>query len=503
MRDDQGSSPAPEPRLRRDVGFIEALALSVGIMAPTAVLDLNGVLPAGSVGRAVPLSFALASVGVLFVSYGFVRLSRHLSHAGSTYAFVGITIGPRAGFVGGWALLATYIAFTVASAAEVGLFGGAFFQGFGLHVDWLILAIVAAALIAFYGYRDLRSVGRALLICEGLAVLLTVVLFAVIYVRILSGHAPNHQRFDLSPLTIPHGVSWSMVGLASVAGFLSFGGFEGAASLGEETRNPRRTIPRALIAIVLTLSILYVVGMFTQVIGFGTDKSGVAAFAASGSSLGDLANMYVGGAMANALNLGATLSAFGSALGTAVAGSRILFALGRDGAPGSRLGRVSERTGSPIYALAVVMLCTLVGVVAFRIEGTSSENVFFYLGTLGTLLLLVAYIFTNAGAIVFFFLRRRVRLPLWEAVFPIAGIVILGYVLYNNVYPVPASPYNVLPYLAAAWLILGGCAVLFAPGMAQRIGIGLTAETAQPTDIESVERGELVPAPADGLPERT
>ena len=107
--------------LRRELRFWEAIALSIAIMAPTAAMALNGTLPAQLIGRAVPLAFIFAMVGVVFVSYAFIRLSQHYSHAGSVYAFSGATLGPRAGFFAGWALFGTYLAFTAASTAEVGL----------------------------------------------------------------------------------------------------------------------------------------------------------------------------------------------------------------------------------------------------------------------------------------------------------------------------------------------------------------------------------------------
>src|SRR5689334_18447546 len=126
-----GAAPgpaAPRSGLRRELRFWEAIALSIGIMAPTAAMALNGVAPAGLIGRAVPLAFFFATIGVLFVSYGFIRLSRYFSHAGSAFAFSGITLGPQAGFFAGWALLGTYIAFCCASTAEAGTFGVAFLR---------------------------------------------------------------------------------------------------------------------------------------------------------------------------------------------------------------------------------------------------------------------------------------------------------------------------------------------------------------------------------------
>ena len=81
-------------------------------MAPTAAMALNGTAVAGLIGRAVPLAFLIATIGVLFVSYGFVRLTRHFNSAGSVFALAGATLGPRAGFFAGFALMGTYTLFT-------------------------------------------------------------------------------------------------------------------------------------------------------------------------------------------------------------------------------------------------------------------------------------------------------------------------------------------------------------------------------------------------------
>jgi hypothetical protein len=74
--------------------------------------------------------------------------------------------------------------------------------------------------------------------------------------------------------------------------------------------------------------------------------------------------------------------------------------------------------------------------------------VFFYPATIGVLTLLVAYIMTNAGALRFLFASRRA--PAWEIVFPVIALVVLAYVIYRNVYPAPAFPFNIFPYIAAA-----------------------------------------------------
>jgi amino acid transporter len=482
--------PGEEQRpggLRRELRFWEAIALSIGIMAPTAAMALNGTVPAQLIGRAVPLAFIFATVGVVFVSYAFIRLSQKFSHAGSVYAFSGVTLGPRAGFFAGWALFGTYLAFTTASTAEVGLFGQAFFSGAGIWDDppWLPIALVAGAGIALLAFGDIRVATRSLLGMEGISVALIVVLVVVIFVRLAAGSAPDDQGLTADVFSVPGGTSLDTIGFAAVFGFLSFAGFEGAAALGEETAQPRRNIPRAIGTAVLVAGGFYIVVMTAQALGFGTDAAGVKAFGESSSPLGDLSQSYVGSGLSDAINFGAMISAFASGLGTATAGSRILFALGRDGFGSRRLGQASARTGAPAGALAVVMTIAMTAMIIQNIRGTNAVNAFFYPGTIGVLSLLVAYIVTNVGALRYLFGTVR-RAPRWQAVIPVIAIAILAYVLYKQVDDVP-FPYSRFPFVVGIWLLVGLGIVVMLPGLARRIGEGLARE-------EGLAEDDIAPA---------
>ena len=148
--------------------------------------------------------------------------------------------------------MGTYTLFTIASAAEVGLFGQTFLDGLGAgSVDWLIIALVAMVFVAFLAFGDIRVATRSLLGIEGISVLLIVVLIIVILAKVVGGSAPNDQDFTLDVFSPPGGIPFSTVAIAAVFGFLSFGGFEGAASLGEETDNPSHNIPRAILTAVV------------------------------------------------------------------------------------------------------------------------------------------------------------------------------------------------------------------------------------------------------------
>jgi amino acid transporter len=467
----------PEERaqgqLRRELRFWEAIAISVGIMAPTAAMALNGVAPAGLVGRAVPLAFLFAAIAIALISYSFIRLTRFFNHSGSAYALVGVTLGPRAGFFAGWALLATYGCFIAANIAEIGLFGTSFLDSTGIwhNPSWIVISLVAAALVWFLAYGDVRVATRALLSFEGISVTLILILIVVIFWKVIGGSAPNGQGFTLSPFVPAAGTTVGAVAFASVFGLLSFGGFEGAAALGEETNDPRRNIPLAIACAVGFCGVFYTIVMLAQSLGFGIDAEGTKAFASSSAPLGDLSQRYVGKGMEDAIDFGATLSAFASCLGCAAGASRILFALGRDGFITRRLGEASERTGSPANALAVVMVLGLLATIAQRINDTSAVNAFFYPGTIGVLSMLVAYFVVQFGAAKFLHLERRE--PRWRSLILVLATAAIVYTFYKQVWPRPAHPYNVFPFLVAGWCVVGIAITLAFPRLSRRIGRNL------------------------------
>ena len=134
---------------------------------------------------------------------------------------------------------------------------------------------------------------------------------------------------------------------------LCFAGFEGAATLGEETINPRRNIPIALLSTVLGSGVFFMFVAYCEVIGFGS--AGIHDLAGSQAPLNDLALRYMSPPLAIALDLAAATSCFCGVLGCLAAGGRVLFALGRAGLSPS-LGRIHTRFGTPAVAVSVAAL---------------------------------------------------------------------------------------------------------------------------------------------------
>ena len=459
-------------------------------MAPTLAMSVTGAQAARLIGRAAPLAFAFAAIGVAFVAYGFIRLAGHFSHAGSVYAFTGLSLGPRAGFFSGWALLGTYTVFPTVSIMGIAIFGVAFLKSTGLAASppWWPLALGGWALIALLAFRGARTATRSLLAVEIVAVALILGLMGVIFVKLGAGTAPHGLGFNSSFLHIPAGVTLSTIVFAASAGFLSFAGFEAAGSFGEESKRPTHSIPRSIVVAIVFGGVFYVICMIAQTLGFGTDAAGVRAFGASGAPLGDLARAYVGSPMADVLNLVAVLSAVGAGLGCALVCARMLFAFGRDGVLRHELSGVSAETGAPATAQAIERAISLALIAGFALGGATPTDAFFYLATIGILNLLVMYVVTNVGALRFLFLAHPRRAPWWEVVFPVGGIAFAVYTLYKNLWPVPPSPFNVFPYLVAGWLLAGLAAVWLVPGLAERVDEELRART-------FVEPEPAVPAP--------
>src|SRR6266705_7047207 len=271
------AGPASRPALRRELRFLETASVSVGVMAPTLAMSVTGVAAAAELGRAAPLAFAVAALGVGLVAYGFVRLAGEFSHAGSVYAFVGNTLGPRPGFLAGWALLGTYLVFPPVSIMGVAVFGRAFLSITGLapDADWYPLALAAWAVIWLLAGRGVRPTTRSVLAFEIVSVCLILVLMGVIYWRLAAGTAPGGQRLSGSVFVLPPGVGLSTLALAATTGFLAFAGFESAGSLGEESFAPTRAVPRAIMTAVAFGAVFYVACVTAQSLGFGTGAGGV------------------------------------------------------------------------------------------------------------------------------------------------------------------------------------------------------------------------------------
>lgn len=463
---------------RRKIGSVGAAALSLGFMGPVMAMALNGIGVAGLVGTSVPFVFLVAFVGTLIVAYSFARLAARYTHSGSVYALAGVTIGPRAGFFAGFALLGTYLFFAACILGACGVFFQSWLAATGtaISVPWPVVMIGSALLALLVNLRETKVITTILLVIGGLGIALMLVLGVVVLWKVGQGSAPHTDGLNLTPF-LPHGAGASTVMTASVFAFISWAGFESCTSLAEETRNPKRAIPAALGGAVVIGGLVYVFVTYIQTVGFGISAEGAARFAASESSLIDIAVLYVGPWYAQLLAFSGFAVAFASLMSSSAAASRLLFALARDGFGPAALARVNPKTGVPRNAVIAVILISLLLAAGLTVFGVGAFDTYYWYATIAVLCLLVAYGMTSAGAITAIVVRK-VGIPLWEAIIPVVAMAYLVYVFVIQIWG-QEPPYTYFPWIAAAWCLTGLVVALARPGLARRIGASLLKEEGQ------------------------
>jgi amino acid transporter len=494
---DQGVAQptAEEPTLRRTLKIWQVIGLSVGLMAPSMAISINPQGAIGAVGRAIPLSFVISMVGALLVAYGFARLSQYFHGSGSVIGLVGATIGARAGMVAGWALAGCYTVFVLLVAVTGGIFAGILLNTWGvLHGSpaWFVflVATVLLLLTAVVAVIPAAKVTDTILTFEGVTVGLILIAAIVVLAKLFSHTGPGNLHFTLSVFTPAKGTSTSDIFLGVVFGFLSFAGFEGAAALGGEAAKPRRDIPRAIIASTAVVGLFYVVISAVEVMGFGTSKTGLNNFYNSESLMGGLGQAYVSSWFGDLITIGTLVSAFGCCLASCVGASRLVFSFARDAiGPRSPVARVSSRWGTPITAVAVVMVANFVMLIALGgLAGSSPRSIFDWTGTIGTYLILFAYLLVSVGAINYLFLQPRLKrqplkAPRFELTFPALGVIVILYTYYRNIHPYPTGSAAWLPVVAGIWLLIAVVAVIVAPAFSRRLGEKLILDEGVESDL--------------------
>jgi amino acid transporter len=426
--------------LRRSLGAIDAFGFSLSLIAPTMAMAFNTSLMAQSAGRAVPLAFLIGGIAVMFIALSFVAFSRQVANAGSVYAFVGSVLGSRRGFIAGWALLLAYVTGTAGSTALVGNFGAAGLEHVGIegHSLWLFVAALGALLATWLSWRDMRLAARLMLVLEVVSVLAIITLAIVILVQVPVSFLP----FKPQP-----GYGWSGVGNGMVFAVLSFAGFEGATTLGEETRDPRRSIPKAVIGTLVGALVFYVFVSYAQIVGYGVDSAQLLGHASA--PLDALSTRFISGTFAGFLDFAAATSAFACAIGSLSGSARLLYALSRAGLAPS-LAQVDPAHGTPARAVWIMGALDLV---CLFLWGTRSDAMSYSgnIATIGTLALILVYLGVASAQGIDAFRANR---PAWWII-GLIGVVLLAWPLWSNLYPVPSWPGNLWPYVVAAWLLIG------------------------------------------------
>lgn len=435
--------------------FFRTIAESVGVQGPTAGVVIAPAVLASVSGGGTALVELVAAVAMGFVAYAFVIFTRGFNSAGSVYGFTGAVAGPVFGFVSAWILMLVYASFAGGIYAVTADEARPAFGAVGLHLSWQAYAIIAFALVMALAYRDIKISATVILALEGVSMLLVVTACSIVLAKGgFHGHA-----FSSAPFR-PDGVTLPMLGLGIVLTFSSFSGFEAAATLGEESRQPRRLIPPA-IAASLAMVAVFTIGVTAVVTNA---YPSVSRLSTAPVPLVTVTDRFAAGWMGTLINFGAVVSAFGAALACAVGASRILFALGRDTGP-AMLRRTSRLTGAPVGALIWVGAGSLLTLLLFIPEPLAGRAVALSLAY-GSDLIIAAYALVVIAALIFTIRRRMAPV---RTVILLIGLAVLGYVLKDTFAPLPAAPFD-WDALAAGITLAAGIALPLAyPRLRRRI----------------------------------
>ncbi|HKR69720.1 MAG TPA: APC family permease [Streptosporangiaceae bacterium] len=451
------------------IGFWRSFAQPVAMQAPVGGAAILTATMATITGGAGPLSFLLGIVCGVFLVLIFAELARHFASAGAVYAYAGLMAGVSFAFVIGWIYVLMMTAFWAGTLSATAVFFNATLStaSAGAHVPWVLISLVTWVIVAYLVSRKIAISTAILFVLEVIGAALIVSVGIVVFAK--GGHGGSH--FGFSYYFTFEGMSVNSAFLGVVIAFLGFGGFEGAAVFGEETRRPRRYLPRTMLASLLFSGVIYTYASWFENVGFKNS----AALAASPSPLVQVTQMYVDKPIAVILGFAAVVSAFSAAVGSANAATRYLYALGRDGFLSRRLAKTEHTQRSPIAALVVLAIPALLLSIGFA--GTGPANAFNYIGGTGGFLYTFIYLCISTACIWYFNRHRQYGYSLLAVISGAAT----GYALWNSIVPAPAYPYDILHYIAVGVVLLGVIIVASSNSLRNRLRNGPTFRIAAGT----------------------
>jgi|SRR5579859_7590277 len=446
----------PLPTLRHGaLGLRHAVVISVAVMSPAASIFFNTIPQAGYVGAAIPLCYVIGFVVALLMANQYSEMSRELPSSGSAYTFVVEGLSLRWGFLIGWiGLIAVALgvpySFILMSANVQTLV----FRWFGLNLHWsfwFVAAIGIVFAICYVGIRQSLSVDLTFLAFEiGVCLVLAIIVLS---------HVGGQGGLTAAPFSVSQVPQNGNLTAGIILGVLSFIGFETAATLGDETRNPRRNIPRAVFGSMLVVGLFYVLMAYVATIGYGVNNMATG-YANDPAPFDTISHNFSGGAFTVLVDIAGVLSFFGAALAIVNGGARIIYTVGRDGLFPRWTTRLHASRQTPVGAITALCIFGLISGLAlgFALEPI---NAFGFLGILDALFVMLIYLLVNIACFRFFRRKRRAGFSLIRhALCPALSTLFIG-AIFLALFVSPGDfPLNLAPYVVAVWVI-GGAGILF------------------------------------------
>ena len=454
---DHAPAPAGDGELsEKRLTSIHAIGQSLAIGPMFSAGLLTG-LVASVAGFSSPLSVLFGAVGALCLAYVISLFARRFSGAGAIYEYLVHGAHPSVGVFGA-GLYGLGVLFLGGGGVFIanGFLAQAFFAGH-LHLDvtWWIWGLVALVVAVGLNHLGVRLAIRGVLVMAGLSLIPFVILAVVI---IAKGGATGNT---LSVFSTAH-ASWGSVFHGILFAVTLFVGFEAAASIGEEAENPHRSIPIALIGSVALAGIFFLVITYAASIGFGV-KGAATAWPADPSPMGTLAQRYVGHGLATLVDLVVLLDSLTVAIAFVVTGSRVFFALARDGLLPRVIARTSARDtplGGNLIILAAGVAALLFGGLTHYGDAVKLPNdveAFSISAGAGSFLIEAVYALLALAAIGLIWRSSVGATRAWRMVVAVAGFATPVLAYYGSLHPFPTYPTNrglIFAGIAAALVVV-------------------------------------------------
>ncbi len=437
----------PRTLQRGQLGLFGVIMPGLAQVAPAFNLFFTTGVMVGLAGSSAPLIFLISMAGMGATAGSLAQFAGVYPSAGSFITYITRAIGTRVAVAIG---IITVLGYIIAFGG-IYIFVGSYITAnvFGSPHIWgitQIVTIVYGALVVAPVVVGLRFGVRVTVVLYVFEVVLLLALSLTILARGGTG------GLSATPFSWPGGSRDVL--LAFSLAVLAFGGFEAAAPLAEETRQPRRNVPLAVLGAVVVSGLIYVIGSYALVTAFGAGHAGKLAADPNPYHTAAQAFLPFVAPLITWVFLSSVTSSYVAA-NTQTA--RVIFAGARGGLWAHALAAVSPRFRTPAAAaVAFVAPSILIGVVstAFTDPGTASG----FLGTYGILGLIIMYLAANVALIVEWakFRRQGVHKNLWLWVItPVAGIIVLAIPIWGDLRPGQPSPYNTLPWLTIGLIAVG------------------------------------------------
>jgi amino acid transporter len=436
------------------LSYVEVLAQSVSVIAPSTVPAAVLGLIFASAGNGTWLSFLFGMLALVLVSLNINEFAKRSASAGSLYRFIVKGLGGTAGVIGGWALLFGYMLTGMSTLCGFVVTARGLLEAVGLSVPAVIIFAAATLASVYVASRDVQLSAKAMLTFEGVAIAGVLALGVVAWRH--QHFALDHAQLGLQGAT-PGGI---LTGVVLVV--FAFSGFESSTALGEEAKDPLRAIPRSVVQSVIVSGVIFIFMAYVVILAFrDLDED----LAKSESPLFFLSAKLGVGWLGAFINIGVLISFFSCTLASINATSRIIYSMARHGVAPRVLGIVHRRNETPYVAIGFAGLLTFVVALVPSLFGVSEFDSQGYFGTLCSFGFLSVYVLISIAAPIY--LKKIGQLTYPAVAVAVAGAVLmvipfLGVIGVpgSSLFPPPDFPNNILVYIYIAYMLLGGAWLL-------------------------------------------